>query len=57
MSEPLTYEEILNYAGGSSCVNEGQFVLKVSELFAAESLGYITISADAKRQLKARFSP
>lgn len=55
MLDPITYDEIINYAGGSSCVNEGQFILKVSELFAAESLGYLIISADAKRRLKERF--
>lgn len=56
MQSAVTYEEILNYAGGESCVNEGQFILKVSELFAAENMGLLTISEAAKRQLKARFS-
>lgn len=56
MNTAVTYDEILNYAGGNSCANEGQFILKVAELAAAESMGLLTISADAKNKLRQRFT-
>ena len=55
MNAALSYEEIVNYAGGTSCINEGQFIISTAYLFVAESLGYLMISPDAKRQLKNRF--
>ena len=56
MSAAISYEEIVNFAGGSSCVNEGQFILKIASLFVAELMGTLTISTEAKNKLKERFS-
>lgn len=51
----LTYDEVVNYCGGAS-IPVDRFVLKCSELFAAEDLGLLTISPDAKLQLNRRIS-
>lgn len=54
--QPVTYEEIVNFCGGASCQNEGLFVIRCSNLFAAEELGLLTISTEAIKKLKERFS-